>query len=117
MPPIHTIWRVECDSSEVVQQLQLWLSSKIRLARVIVDEIRTAPDGVEQVRRVPHRLSDYFDAIRILPDNPENAASFRIDFHRKSDAGRYWKDLMVRILREIQRDHPEATVSRESVAA
>ncbi|MGH7193009.1 MAG: hypothetical protein ACREJM_05665, partial [Candidatus Saccharimonadales bacterium] len=43
------------------------LSSQIDLNRTIVDTIRTSSNGVEQVQEVPHRLGDYFVAVRVLP--------------------------------------------------
>src|SRR5262249_49322602 len=92
-PPNHTIWKVTCHSSEQAQALQTWLSSRIDLDRVLADTARVTPNGVTQVQTVPHRLGDYFAAIRILPDSRADSTSFLLEFHKRPEAGRFWKDL------------------------
>src|SRR5687767_10412542 len=98
--PTYTAWTISCHSSGDAQQLQKLLGNRIDLGRVFVDVQGVQPNGVEQVKTVPHRLGDYFADIGILPDRSGNPASFRLVFHRREDAGRYWKDLMVNILQE-----------------
>ncbi len=51
---------------------------------------------------VRHRLGDYFAAIRLLPVAGD-AASLRLVFERRPDAGRFWKDLMVNILQQAEK--------------
>jgi hypothetical protein len=101
-PPTCTSWKISCHSPEEAQALQQWLASRIDLDRALTDTVRTTPNGVEQVQAVQHRLGDYFAAIRILPDSQASPASFRLVFHRRPEAGRFWKDLMVNVLREIE---------------
>ena len=101
-PPTYTSWKITCHSPEEAETLQQWLSSRIDLDHVVTDSVRVLPYGVEQMRTVPHRLGDYFAAIRIVPDAQANPASFRLVFHRLPEAGRFWKDLMVNILQEVE---------------
>jgi len=101
-PPTYTAWKITCHSSVEAQVLQQWLSSRIDPDRVLADTVRATCNGVEQVQTVRHRLGDFFAAIRILPDSQANAASFRLVFHRRPEAGRFWKDLMVTIPEEIE---------------
>src|SRR5262245_47533535 len=108
--PTYTSWKITCHSSEEARALQQWLASRIDLDRVLTDTVRVTPDGVEQVQTVRHRLGDYFAAIRLLPDSQSNPASFRLLFHRRPEAGRFWKDLMVNILQEV-----ETTPQKESI--
>ena len=75
---------------------------------------RTAPDGVEQVKTEHHRLGDYFAAIHILPDSEGNPMSSRLVFQRLPEAGRYWKDLMVNILQEIDSSDLDVAIGRDS---
>jgi hypothetical protein len=75
----------------------------VNLDRVITDTVRVAANGVDQVETVRHRLGDYFAEIRIIPDSQGDASSFRLLFHRRPNAGRFWKDLMVNVLQEIER--------------
>src|SRR5206468_2977046 len=91
----YTSWKITCHSSEEAQALQQWLSSHIDLDRVLTDTVRVTPNGVEQVQTVRHRLGDYFADIRMLPDSQATPAWFRLVFHRRPEAGRFWKDLMV----------------------
>jgi hypothetical protein len=113
-PPTYTTWKITCHSSEEAQALQHWLSSRIDLDRVLTDTVRVTPNGVEQVQNVRHRLGDYFAAIRMLPDSQANPASFRLVFHRRPEAERFWKDLMVNILQEIEATPQKASIEVES---
>jgi hypothetical protein len=97
--PIYTSWTIESPSPEESQALQQWLSRRIDRDRILMDSIRTLPNGVEQVQAQGHRLGDYFAAILMQPTR--NPAVFRLVFHRLPEAGRFWKDLMVNILQEI----------------
>jgi hypothetical protein len=109
-PPTSTTWKITCHSPEEAQALQQWLSSRIALDRVLTDTVRVTPDGVEQVQTVRHRLGNYFADIRTLPDSQANPASFRLVFQRRPDAGRFWKDLMVNILQEIETTPQKASI-------
>jgi hypothetical protein len=100
-PPLYVSWTVTGRSPEEARHLQRRLSGVIDLDRVFTDTVRTVPEGVEQVRQVPHRLGDYFASIRIL-SGPAGSPSFRLVFHKLPQAGRFWKDLMVNVLEEIK---------------
>ncbi len=113
-PPTYTVWKIICRSSEEAEALRQWLSGRIDLDRVLTDAVRVAPGGVEQMQTAPHRLGDYFAAIRLLPDSLANPASFRLVFHRRPDAGRFWKDLMVNILQEVERGSPKASIALDA---
>ena len=82
--------------------------------RVLTDTVRVIPNGVEQVQTVRHRLGDYFAAIRMLPDSQGNPASFRLVFHRRPEGGRFWKDLMVNILQEIETAPQKASIDLDA---
>ncbi len=113
-PPTYTSWKITCHSSEEAQALQQWLSSRIDLDRVLTDTVRLIPNGVEQVQPVRYRREDYFAAIRMLPDSQANGASLRLVFRRRPEAGRFWKDLMVNVLQEIETTPQKASIELES---
>ena len=115
-PPTYTTWKITCQSPEDAAALQQWLASHIDLDRVLTDTVRTTPGGVEQVETVRHRLGDYFSEIRVLPSSAAEPTSFRIVFHRKPEGGRFWKDLMVSILREIETTYGHTSLVLESKA-
>src|SRR3954471_7689729 len=113
-PPTYLAWKITCRSADEVQALQQWLSSRIDLERVLTDTVRVIPNGIEQVQTVRHRLGDYFAAIRMLPDSRANPASFLLVFHRRPEAGRFWKDMMVNLLQEIETARPKASIELDS---
>lgn len=113
-PLTYTSWKITCRSSDDAHALQQWLSGRLDLDRVLTDTVRVAPNGVEQVQTVSHRLGDYFADIRILPDSHANPASFRLVFQRKPEAGRFWKDLMVNVLQEAESAPQKPSAALES---
>src|SRR5258708_1215816 len=113
-PPTYTAWKITCHSSNEVQALQQWLSSRIDLERVFTDTVRVVPSAGEQWQTVPHRLGGYLAAMRMLPDSQANPASFRVVFHRRPDGGGFWKDLVVNILQEIETTAQKASIDLDS---
>jgi hypothetical protein len=106
--PLFTLWAIECRTPEACRHLTGRLAGEVGQEATLTDEIRSSPGGVETVRRETHRLGDYFVAVRVLPS--EAPASFRLLFHRRPDAGRFWRDYMVRILQGLR---AEATATLE----
>jgi|SRR6266849_9873713 len=111
-PPTYTTWKITCQSAEDAERLQQWLASRIDLDRVITDNVRVAPNGAEQVQTVQHRLGDYFADIRILPGS--YPASLQLVFHKLPAAERFWKDLMVNLLQEIEGNPQKAAIELDS---
>lgn len=106
-----TLWKINCRSGDEAKALEHWLASRIDLDRTLIDTVRTAPNGVEQVQAISHRLRDYFTSIRLVPCRDVAPQCLRLVFEHRADAGRFWKDLMVNILQEI-----EVSPQRPSVA-
>lgn len=105
--PLQTAWKIACRAPDEAQSLQKWLLARVDLERVVTDTVRAAPNGVEEVREHAHRLGDYFEKICVADASPE---SFRLVFQRWPNAGRYWKDLMVGILREVETCFERASI-------
>jgi hypothetical protein len=111
--PLFTSWLVECPSAEESQRLQHWLRTAIRLDTTYEDIVRPSPEGAaSSVTRV-YLLGDYFTDIRLLPGEPTRPLAFRIVFSRRSEAGQFWKDLMVRTLQEVRKSSPDTTTTLE----
>ncbi len=85
------------------------LTEQVDPHRVIEDVVRTSPGGVDQRQVVRHRLGDYFAAIRLLPVDGD-AAAWRLVFARRPDAGRFWKDLMVNIVQQVEKEEETTAV-------
>jgi hypothetical protein len=113
-PPTYTTWNITCGSHAECEAVREWLSDRIKLDRVWVQTIRTMSGGVEDEKSVPHRLGDYFTAIRTLTGSQNNSASFLLVFQRRPDAGRFWKDLMVNVLQEIETSPERPVIALES---
>jgi hypothetical protein len=107
--PLYTSWTITARTPETAHALERWLTDRIDPDRVITSTTKTWPGGGEQVQTVPHRLGDYFAAIRLLPAS--DPTSFRLVFQRLPEAGRYWKDLMVHILQEIEAAPEQASIT------
>ncbi|MCI0460747.1 MAG: hypothetical protein L0Z62_27675 [Gemmataceae bacterium] len=101
-PPTYLSWLITCRSPAEGQELQRRLAERISLDRIVTDTVHVFANGVEQVQSVPHRLGDYFADIGMLPPPAGTPAAFRLIFQRLPQANRFWKDLMVNLLQEIQ---------------
>lgn len=75
---------------------------------VVEDVISAFPNGLETMRVDRHRVGDYFKEIKVIPTGDNRTCG--IVFRRKPDGGRYWKDLMVKVLHTLSSEG--ATVAR-----
>ena len=105
--PIFTLWAVHCPSAEVVSRLRPEVEKLTHCDAIFTDAAETQPMGVVSVNRTPHRVGDNFTGVRILPPTPEEPVTFRILFVRRPEAGRYWKDVMVRTLKTLRDLEPD----------
>jgi hypothetical protein len=110
----ETSWKVTCLTHEDAETLRQTLVERIDLDRILKDTIRVVEAGMEREQIEPHRLGDYFTAINVLPDAQADPTAFRIVFHRLPTAGRFWKDLMVNVLQEIESSPQKPTILRDS---
>jgi hypothetical protein len=111
--PLFLLWKVTCPSPEEARKLQRWLPDEITPEAVFEDEVRAFPAGMEVRSREPHRLGDYFESVQVLPSTEQSPTSFRLLFHRRPTAQRFWKDLMARILQKVRHEVAETTTTLE----
>jgi hypothetical protein len=111
--PLYTAWLVRCEPQEDTRILRPLLPARIDPDYTITDPVHTFPEGIESVSGKTYRLGDYFTDVRLVPGLGADPSAFRIVFQRLPDAGRYWKDLMARILQGIRSACPAATVTLE----
>jgi hypothetical protein len=109
--PLFLLWAVNCPSPEDSCRLQRWLQTAASDDATFVDEVRAWPDGLEAHSREPHRLGDYFESVRVLPEAGGSTSSFGLLFHRRPNAGRFWKDFMARLLQGLRNAAPETTTT------
>ena len=107
--PLFLLWAITCPSPEDCRRLQHWLPNAITPEATFEDEVRAFPDGIETLRRKSHRLGDYFESVQVLPSAGHESMSFRILFRRRPSAGRFWKDLMVRVLQKVRLESDATT--------
>lgn len=96
--PEIAAWDVVCPSSNATRAVRELLDRDAGLHSVQVVTVRSGGTAHEE----SHRLGDYFRAIRVEPVAGEAANTLRVVFERHPHAGRYWRDLMVRILHSIE---------------
>jgi hypothetical protein len=111
--PLYTSWIISCGSEEEVRQVQRALRDIVKPDATLFDVVRAFPAGTEARSIEPHRLGDYFASVRLLPGPPGASSAFRMLFHRRPDAGRYWKDFMVKMLDAARRAAPNVTTTLE----
>ena len=105
--PIFLVIDVRCSSPDEAAKVEDMVR---RLGRR--DAIHTdAVTGGGMTSEVSHRIGDFFEDIRVLPRVGEDGRALRVVFHRRPDAGRFWKDLMVRIVRAVEQRDPAPSVT------
>lgn len=86
---------VSSDSSE-----KLGLAKQLAIASSHPDRLHTDIGRSKDIVELHNtRIGDYFTYIRVVDCAP---TSFELVFAPRSDAGRYWKDLVVGILASIR---------------
>ena len=92
-------WDIHCPSSVASHAVRQLLDREADLDAVVDVTVTSAGTTREEV----HRLSDYFEAIHVEPPSPDEPQVVRVVFQRLPTAGRYWRDLMVRLLRSVSK--------------
>ncbi|MSU79997.1 MAG: hypothetical protein EXS16_18145 [Gemmataceae bacterium] len=106
--PIFLVFTITSPSYDESLQLRERLRHQIEPDAEFVDSCHSS----EGTKNVIYRIGDCFEEIAILADDDESGGSFRLVFHRKPTAERFWKEIMVRIVRSLEVE-PRVTVSLE----
>jgi hypothetical protein len=102
-------WLVRSNLPEDLRKAEDTARNESSLDREVVVEAYSAPGGTLKRRMVSSRLlRDYFSSVRLFSACPENA--FTVVFYPASNADRYWKAEMARILRTIRRSAAGITI-------
>jgi hypothetical protein len=109
--PLYTVWLVRCESPDELRVLRPLLPARIDHGYTIAHPVRPSPGGVASRPAESHRLGDYFADVRLLPGPPADPSAFRIVFQRLPDAGRYWKDVMARVLQAVRNASRTVTIT------
>lgn len=91
---------IRAESPEKLRLAEQMAAEKVALDNIITDVIKAYPGGVETTRTERYRLGDYFDQIQILAGS--SSQSFRLVFHRRADAKRFWRELIAEVLRSLR---------------
>jgi hypothetical protein len=98
--PLYFSWLIQGESEEDARRVKQALEATPIVQRTFEDMVRSFPAGAETRQVNSHLVGDYFASVDALPAS--SPSSFRLVFHRKTDAGRYWKDVMMKVLRMAQ---------------
>jgi hypothetical protein len=105
--PIFLVFDVRCPSPDEAAKVEAMIR---RLGRR--DAIHTdAVTGDGKTAEVSHRIGDFFEDVLVFPRVGEDTRALRVVFHRRPDAGRFWKDLMVWIVRAMEQRDPSPSVT------
>ncbi len=104
--PVFHAFDARCRSAEEAARVREALSASSGPDAVIPDLVRSRG----QEASVAYRVGDFFREVLTLPGVGGDACAVRVVFHRRPDAGRFWKDIMVRIVRAVEQTVPSAAV-------
>jgi hypothetical protein len=104
---VFLAYDVRCGSADEAVKVEAMVRRLGGRDAILQHEVTGGGKSVE----ISHRVGDYFQEILVLPPNGEDHGALRVVFHRSPEAGRFWKDLMVRIVRAIEEAFPRATVT------
>jgi hypothetical protein len=105
--PYVIAWDVLCPSVAEAHAVRELLDREANLDAVVSVTVTGGGTTREEV----HCLRDYFQAIHVGPRSPEGPHALRVVFQRLPNAGRYWRDLMVRLLRCVSRVSDRITIT------
>lgn len=112
--PVYLAFTITFPSEESVQSVIDVVRQRIAPDAELVDT-RVSSEGTETVKC---RISDFFEDIALLPDSEGKADRLRLVFHRHPNAGLFWKDIMVRIVRTLETEwNISATLDYQGDAA
>jgi hypothetical protein len=104
--PVFLAFDIRCPSPDEAAKVEEMVRRLGRRDAIHTDTVT----GGGKTAEVSHRIGDYFEDILVLPRVGEDARALRLVFHRRPDAGRSWKDLMVRIVRAVEQRDPSPSV-------
>jgi hypothetical protein len=107
--PLYLLWEIRCVSQEQSVSLQETLRRDTFSEATILDEKLTCSEKKELRQAEVHRIGDYFERIQIWPAADPASTSFYLLFQRRTDSGRFWKDVMVRVLGIVGHSATDAT--------
>src|SRR5215213_8077603 len=94
--PTRMTWLIRCKTPGDRQEVRRVLQENLSADSLFVDAVSFGPKDHPTVRETRYRFGDSFDRAEILP--LADGAALQVTFHRRPDAPRFWKDLMVRAL-------------------
>jgi hypothetical protein len=97
--PLLLVWAVHFASPQDASPAQRLIHTLGHPDHIFPDVITGS--GTSKV--VHHRAGDYFQEIRLMPTNEDDASTFRLVFRRLPGSGRYWKDLMMAVLDAVRK--------------
>lgn len=104
--PLYLSWAIRCRTPAEAKALVRWLTKRFSPENTIEQVIVSKAGGIETNVKKTHRIGDYFSGVRAIEEKGGDRPAFALVFQRQSDASRYWKDVMVRILESIRHRAP-----------
>jgi hypothetical protein len=105
-------WLLKCDSGQL-RHIEGVLRTETGPDAAVIDTVTAFPEGREVSESVSHRVGDYFREIQIGSEPNNGTAILKLTFHRRPDAGKFWKDVMMRILDSARRAGAEIELATD----
>jgi hypothetical protein len=97
---------IRCRSSDALRKAKETVLSLTQPNEEIARTFITFPRGIERREMISLRVGDYFDSVET---NYLDPLSFQMTFQVSQKADRFWKDLVVSIIRSISELIPEVS--------
>ena len=105
--PLYFAYDVHCPSPAEATRIQEMVRRDCATDAQMVVSIVSSEESCEK----SYRIGDFFSDIFALPGLGGDTRALRLVFHRQPRAGRFWKDIMVRVLRSIENSGPDVAVN------
>jgi hypothetical protein len=96
---------ISCASRGTLRPLREMAARETDLDHTITRTLEYGPGDIE---RQTYRLGDYFDNIQMQQDEPHGR--LEIVFHVRQDVDSHWKDLVMAILRSLNKSFADISI-------
>jgi hypothetical protein len=96
--PLYLVWDIFFSSPQDVPSITEKLVRETDSNRVITIEIESG--GMRS--KGQYRVAAYFESIQIFTGLNETQNTIRLIFRRRPEAGRFWKDIMAKVVRAAE---------------
>jgi len=110
--PLYLSWCIRIPSEEDALRVGAVLDGLSTTGEGLTSTVYTQPGGVPVTWVEPHSLDEFFESVS-LNHAKDDPCTLHLIFERKRSAGRFWKDVMVKVLTMIGTNVAGASIAIE----